>query len=133
MKKNERRVHHVLSNGQIVSIYFTRKSARFDDGYDYDCWSVGVRVGARRRDNNDWYNGDAKYEEVVSTGRCGLEAMVFAKRAIVEFMQEERCSTVQKLIVSWEDEKRASAYRYLIKMGFVLGQYDGDQVYMMDF
>ena len=134
MKKKEKRVHHVLSNGQVVSIYFTCKNARFDDGYDYKCWSVGVRVGARRRDNNDWYNGDSKYEEVVSTGRCGLEAMVFAKRAITEFMRVERLdSAVQKVVVGWADEKRGSAYRYLGKLGFALGYYDGSPAYMMDF
>jgi hypothetical protein len=133
--KKEIRIHHTLSNGQIASMYFTvTRNVRFADGYDYDCWSVGLRIGSKRRENNDWYNDDKVYSNHTTTGTCGLEGLLWAKDVLSAFTDKYEQGVCQMLIIKGDDNRRHRAYRRLMKEdGYTLGTYKGDTCYMLEF
>lgn len=132
--KKEVRIHTVLSNGQVASMYFVvDRNQSFTDGYDYDCWRVGLRIGNTRRDNNDWFTGDKVHSMTVSTGRCGLEGLMWAKRVLESFTTQLRKNECQMMVIGAEDDKRHRAYSRLLKQGYTQGTYNNESVYMLEF
>ena len=126
----QHKMHSTLSNGQVASIYFRLdRNVRFSDGYYYDCWNVGFVVGDHKSLNNRWWSGRNKKYEGSSTGRCGLEALMWAKEQIFAFMSQRRSDVYQYMVIGHDDKRRGSAYRRLIKDGFAQYTYvDGEAV-----
>ena len=134
MRKDEVRIHHTLSNGQHIALYFElTKNVLFDDGYEYDSWYVGVRIDDSRRACNDWWNRKRTKNRLDSTGRCGLEGLMWAKNQILKFVEEHAKEDFQKIVVGGEDERRLSAYRFLKRYGFEKGVFDGEETLLLEF
>ena len=125
MKKNHKRYHNYLNNGQVASVYVSEvllnKPFTFNDGtqsittsyYDYK----GICVGHTKRQNNDWWNDDktSKVLENKSTGKSieGLIAITDTLTIhVLEFIK-----TYGYYCVMFEptDKKRRITYTRFIK------------------
>ncbi len=131
--KKEVRSHQTLRNGLVASIYFElHKNVDVED-FSYNCWYVGLCIGKRRRDNNDWWTGKKTFQSLDVTGDGGLEGLVWAKNQLKAFEERFSSGDVQLLIVEGTDSRRLSAYRWLKKAGFKEGTYIGDDAYLKEF
>jgi len=128
------KMHNALSNGQVASLYFhLDRGRRFTDGYRYDCWEVGFVVGDHRSLNNRWWKGRTKLYDGKSTGKCGLEALIWAKNAILAFMSRRESDVYQYMVVRHADERRGRVYKRLLREDFVAGVHDEEPVLMKAF
>jgi hypothetical protein len=111
-RKSEIRIHEVLPNGQHFNLYFWRKHNA--DGI-LTQWQVGLRLSKTRKEANLWFN-NFKRRDVI-TGDGSLEGLRRALKYILEVVT--LLGPSEELIVSWSDQKRASAYGYLKRYGFM--------------
>lgn len=130
----QHKVHKRLSNGQTASIYFRLdRNQRFTDGYYYDCWYVAFVVGDHRSLNNRWWAGHSKLYDDKSTGRCGVEGLMWAKKELLAFMDARSSDVYQWVVLDPTDDRRGRAYSRLKKDGFLPGVYDEANVLMKRF
>lgn len=115
-RKREFRIHEILSNGQHFNMYFKKRKNSEPDGTINGIWTVGLHIGKDRKEANKWYDRK-KSKSLKQTGECGLEALVKAKDYLLQFAN--LLSFHSEIQVGWEDEKRRSAYRRLLKYGFI--------------
>lgn len=123
--------HKKLSNGQIASLYMTQyKASPFEDG-EYDCWSVSFRIGESRKANNNWAFHLSYRAE--STGRCGLEGLLWARQQILKFAADHKGPKVQRIAILGPDYHRWHAYSFLKRDGFFNVDWYGQTVWALDF
>ena len=108
-----------LSNGQVAMVFATY-SETLIGGMMYD---VDFVIAEAIEDCAMWYvdlgeEGGNKLD-YTSTGRCGLEGLMFALEAINELMNYYLFEAGDYIRVTPSDNKRESAYRRLLKYGFV--------------
>ena len=115
-RKREFRIHELLSNGQHFNMYFKKKQSLKNNDQIHGIWSVGLCISNTRKESNVWYNNSPKDKTCLQTGKCGLEALLKAAEYLVLFANDLSCHS--ELRVRWQDDKRRSAYRRLIKYGF---------------
>lgn len=111
-RKSEIRIHEILSNEQHFNLYFWRKHNA--DGI-LTQWQIAFRLSKTRKEANLWFN-NTKRRDVI-TGDGSLKGLRRALQYILEVVA--LLGPSEELIVSWSDQKRASAYRYLKRYGFV--------------
>jgi hypothetical protein len=116
MRKSYAR-HGVLSNGQHIGMYFSKHP--IEDEKKCFVWSVGLCIDKSRRKCNDWYRKYWKTNIIRNTGRCGLEGLSQGLKWLKE--HQEKMQPGDYINIKWKDEKRHSAYRYLLRLGFVEG------------
>jgi hypothetical protein len=127
-----KRVHHEMSNGQVSSLYIKEERVRtlFSNKEDenFTAYIVGFVISGKRRDNNNWYNRkkDSKIK-LKQTGSCGLEGLIFALNEIKKLQKQIKIG--EYIVVFFSDEKRRSAYRYLLRIGFEWGEYGSEKCY----
>jgi hypothetical protein len=112
-RKSEVRIHETLPNGQVMSLYFQRHQCPKES---FKIWTVGLYIGSSRKEANRWYTKKPKHKSNKSTGQCGLTGLRRALHYILEFV--DQLGFNEELQIRWQDEKRKSAYRYLIRYGF---------------
>lgn len=140
MREKQIRYHQPLSNGQILSVYFVKDGKLARAGFDgndhyFDTWRMGAVIGPSRRENNDWWSGKGRSANNPSTGRCGLEGLLAAKAVIFEkFLPRVGGYYRQKLVVTGADSRRLSAYRHLLRAGFLpYNLSSGEEGYVLEF
>jgi hypothetical protein len=125
-------------------MYFdSHRFEEFSDGYHYDCWYVGLAIGNTARQCNDWWsnkaNKRARYIDLKTTGRCGLEGLMWAKQTLNTFMIGHKSLYTQQIVIDAADDQRKHVYSRLMKIeigkahncGY--GIYDNEEVIMLDF
>lgn len=115
---------HKLSNGQYCMIAFYEYSNEICDRIDYN---VVFAVANKKKQLYGFFNG-TKEDNITlkSTGHCGLEALVWARRAILDFeefiIEQARYWNYTHSIsisVAGEDNRRFNAYKKgLSRYGF---------------
>jgi hypothetical protein len=124
-RPNRVRCRYELKNGQLLSVYFTRKRVKQPEWDICFVWTVAVHIGHNRREANRWYRGMFQEHASKQTGDCGLEGLIIALRYIQAFC-EKLCGARSELQINWSDDKRMRAYRYLLRYpGFVLYEEKG--------
>lgn len=124
-RPNMVRCRYELKNGQLLSVYFTRRRVKQPDWDIRFVWSVAVHIGRNRREANRWFRSMFQDQASKQTGDCGLEGLVIALRYVQAFC-EKLCDWRSELQIDWSDEKRMRAYRYLLRYpGFVLYEEKG--------
>ena len=108
---------HCLSNGQVCQIVFYQTSyAKYNEYY------VGFVVADKKKQLNSWLKGsDYANLTLKSTGRCGAEALCWARRQLLEFEDYIRNNDRNKIkiVVSGEDSRRFRVYeKALSKYGY---------------
>jgi len=108
-RKHEIRVHERLSNGQYLNMYF----ASYPHQSGIHIWIAGIFIGEKKEANKFWIGKKVKTK---ITGKCGLEGLKKSLDYILEFAASMRKN--EELQIGWEDERRRSAYRRLLKYEF---------------
>lgn len=119
-RKREFRIHERLSSGQHFNMYFKKYNSdrRKGEPLVHGVWKVGLCVSETRREANDWWNSSTGSRlERQSTGKAGLEALRRAAEYLVDFSR--LLGFHSELQVNWSDDKRRSAYRRLLRYGFI--------------
>lgn len=122
---------HKLSNGQFCMIGFERIMNNCEDVEDYN---VVFAVADKKKQLRGFFNGSSENTITLkSTGRCGIEALVWARDKILEFEEEmqgyEGHNVTISIMVAGEDSRRFRLYeRALSRYGYkkVPGQGRGD-------
>lgn len=125
-RPNSMRCRYVLSNGQLLTVYFNRyrNRGRVGSGIRY-VWLVAVHIGNGRREANRWHDRGAQERTQRQTGTCGLEGMTVALRYVLAFANHF-IGPYEELQVGWADDKRRRAYRYILRYpGFIMHEVDG--------
>jgi hypothetical protein len=115
-RPNMIRARYTLSNGQLLSVYFTRKRVKNKDAFWRGViyvWSVAIHIGSGRRGANKWFNSWTK-RPIQETGTCGLEGLIVASRYIRAFGQH-KIGSREEMQIGWADAKRMRAYRWLLR------------------
>lgn len=108
-----------LSNGQIIQIKFQETIYKKKITYN-----VVLAINNKKK---HIYQSD----EYVTTGRCGLEGLLWAKKAILDFEKfilEDRKDNKMKIYITvmWSDNRRRNTYiRGLRKDGYTISKIDG--------
>lgn len=119
-KGNAYRKRHKLSNGQYCEVRF------YKNGSDYETiYYVAFAVANKKKNLSGWF-AETRDNNITlkSTGRCGLEALVWCYHAITEFEQglSEQVSASNwkiKLAIIGEDHRRFQMYeKALSKKGY---------------
>jgi hypothetical protein len=117
-RKSEIRIHEVLPNGQHFNLYFWRKH---NANGIFTQWQVALRLSKTRKESNLWFNNYKRCDVITGDG-----STVGLKRALQYILEVSKSlGPYEELLVSWSDQKRASAYRYLKRYGFV--EYKDDE------
>ena len=108
---------HRLSNGQFCQIAFYRyEYSRSTDYY------VAFAVANKKKHLNGWFDQSQDDKLTMKyTGRCGLEALLWAKNMILEFEEwvYKEPNKHTKIVVEGEDSKRFRMYeKALVKYGY---------------
>ncbi len=112
-RKREIRVHEILSNGQHLNLYFRKFNS---DESGVGVWKIGLCISNTRKEANKWWAGKSirKIDNKL-TGKCGLEGL---KKALFYILELCKCLIWDEIQISWNDEKRKRAYKYLLRYGF---------------
>lgn len=121
MKKNEKRFHSNLSNGQVASLYIETCYVNYSTSRwnICECFYIGAIVSNGKRSNNDWWRADKKYNKFdnVSTGKS-VEGFICILYALTEFVvsQFKKSNDYScALLINGTDNKRVSCYDRAIK------------------
>lgn len=112
---------HKLSNGQFCMIGFTCYTNDCGDTEDYYvCFAVADK---KKQLKGYFESSSANTITLKSTGKCGIEALVWAREKIQEFEEELRGYEGQNITISimvtGEDQRRFRMYeRALSKYGY---------------
>lgn len=115
-----------LSNGQSISIFFLEyKTSRNIE------FHIALAIANRKRHIKEWITGERDVLSLKSTGDCGLEGLIWAKKKISEFeayIADRHAkswyskNTKITIVVGATDARRKRAYTHgLKKLGFVTG------------
>lgn len=103
-----------LSNNQTATMIFYRH--KFTRG---SMFYVAFAIANKRKQIKQWLDGSSNlYNQ--STGKCGLEGLLWAKSQLLEFEEfirdrKEKCS----IVICWTDNRRRDIYRhYLTRIGY---------------
>jgi hypothetical protein len=126
-----RRAHKTLSNGQEACIHIKQERHRFltSPRDNYNVYCIGFVIANKRRTANDWYKKKVVSSRVrhKQTGRVGVEGLRFA------FNEIKRLKDIIKygeyIVIDWDDNKRKCSYKYLERIGFRQGDWDGFPCY----
>ena len=110
-----------LSNGQFCQIEFSEEYMPIDSRINY---YVGFAIANKKKELNKWFDGKDSSINCKTTGKCGLEGLLWAKECIKEF--EEYIWEIYGgyeggiyIIVTGEDKRRYRVYeRGLRDLGF---------------
>lgn len=108
-RPNRIRCKSRLSNGQWLFVEFKR--IRQPHPQPLRCcyiWSVAIHIGDRRKIRRRWT------KKPQQTGRAGLEGLREALR-IVKSFGYDMCDYRDEMRITWADERRRRAYRYLLR------------------
>lgn len=112
----------LMKNKQTAGIFFHRSYYKDETHFD-----VGFAVANKKKDVKAWYVGEGDLT-LNQTGKCGLEALTWAKQQIIEFENyiKEKYSGKKSICVGWDDSKRKRVYlRGLQGLDFKLGLHAG--------
>lgn len=115
------RKRNKLSNGQFCEIEFLEEYIIIDNRINY---YVSFAIANKKKELNKWFNGKDSSINCETTGKCGLEGLLWAKNCIKEF--EEYIWEIYGgyeggvyIIVSGEDKRRYRVYeRGLRDLGY---------------
>lgn len=127
---------HKLSNGQFCMIGFEYFP---DEIKNYEEYNVVFAVADKKKQLREFFKGSTKDNITLKrTGKCGLEALLWAKDMILEFEEELRgfagYNITIAIVLSGEDKHRFRIYeRGLHKHGYkkVPGAGKGDYPWYM--
>jgi hypothetical protein len=112
------REYATMSNGQVAAIFL------YQEG---DVLFPSFIVANSKTQCNKWAAGHSKLDSH-STGKCGMEALLWGKGVIVRVMAV--MPEGMHLMIWGADEKRHRAYRALCRIGFTSGwDWDGITCY----
>lgn len=107
---------HILSNNQICQIIFCEYKWYFNKKIEY---YVGFAVADKKKDLNNWFNGNKQSRiDHKTSGNCGLEALIWAKKQLIEFeefIKEKYYDYNIKICIEADDSKRMRTYYYGLK------------------
>lgn len=112
---------HKLSNGQYCMIGFERITNRCGDVEEYN---VIFAVADKKKQLRGYFESSSDNTITLkSTGKCGLEALIWAKEKILEFEEELRGykgqNVTMSIIVTGENQHRFRMYeRALSRLGY---------------
>ena len=115
LNKHEARFHHTLSNGQHCAMYVNFNDEEAETILLLD---IGFAVGNSRRQCNDWWSKNGKGLGEKTTGRVGLEALLFASECL-DFIESIYAGEMYVIRVGYADERRRRAYKRLLKKGYI--------------
>ena len=102
------------SSNQIMNLIFTPYKS-YNQTYWYVCFWIGKHK-----------NG---FQEFKVTGRSGLSSLLWAKKAIIDFISKVDSRIINHVCISWTDNKRRDAYlRGLSPLGFTKKRIDTQMV-----
>lgn len=114
-----------LSNNQTISIFFLlEEQARADE------YNVVLAIANKKKHIKEWITGERDLFEEKTTGRCGLEGLIWAKRKIIEFEEfignRYRKGSKETIItVQWTNNRRRNVYeKGLKKLDYQIGYRD---------
>lgn len=112
-------LYHILSNGQIIYIGFD--FIELNRKTETEIFNVVLAIGNKKKNINSWLNYEKNSLTMQSTGRCGLEGLMWAREQLIKFEEfifyNSRYNI--KLIVSADDSKRFHVYeKALMKLGY---------------
>jgi hypothetical protein len=109
---------HKLSNNQTIAIFFLEENKMGNREFH-----VLLAIANKRKYIKQWLMGERDVFGDKTTGTCGLEGLLWAKRQLIDF--EEFIKTRYKnvvLVVEWLDKRRRKVYEYgLGKIGYRVG------------
>jgi hypothetical protein len=102
------RFHGLAPDGQPLHMYFyPRRENRFT------CWSIGLFVGGSNRTANNWFSKGKPFTSRI-TGNGSISVLKYALDKLLEFAS--RMQPDEEIRISWEDDRRYNAYRWLLKL-----------------
>jgi hypothetical protein len=109
---------HKLSNNQTIAIFFMKE---IEMGITE--FHVLLAIANKRKYIKQWLMGERDVFGEKTTGTCGLEGLLWAKRQLIAF--ENFIKTRYKhviIVVNWLDNRRRKVYEYgLGKIGYRMG------------
>lgn len=112
-----------LSNGQAITIFFMEE--RTSRGIEYN---VALLIANKKKHIREWIMGTRDVLSDKSTGKCGLEGLMWAKRRLAEFEVyihdrfPDRTKRSITMVIYPSDTRRKRAYVHgLKKSGYELG------------
>ena len=110
---------HQLSNGQVILMEFEETGFKKKIVYN-----VVLTISNKKKRLSD-------YDENKTTGKCGLEGLLWGKRTILDFEKyilKEKSYDKRKIYIEvmWSDNRRRNAYiRGLKSNGYNISKLDG--------
>lgn len=108
---------HKLSNNQFCQMWIFYEEIKNHTNY-----YVAFAVASKKRDLIRWIEESKNNISLKSTGKCGAEALIWGRNAIVDFekfVKEEPHKGYAKIYISGEDKKRQQMYeRYFVRLGY---------------
>lgn len=115
------RIRQPTKNGQWLTVFFRRKRVKGDTKEEIKAWGdiryvwdVAIHIGKTKRQANRWYHGWSQKDHNRSTGDGSLaalsQALAYIRAFVVDYMDKR-----DELQIYWSDERRARAYRYLLR------------------
>lgn len=97
---------HFLSNGQVCEIRFYKDENK-------NSYSVGFCVANKKKYLNAWFFEEKNNISYKCSGRCGLEALLWAKNqlALFERFVDKPC----EILITGEDQKRFRVYKWALE------------------
>lgn len=126
--KHEGRFHHRLSNGQHCTFFVKYEECL---NPEIEIVDVAFVVANSKRKCNNWWIKDGIGLGDKITGKCGLEALLFAIKCL-DFIENLYKDQMIVIRIMPTDEKRKSAYRRLLKRGYLFIEGEGYAKVMND-
>lgn len=115
-----------LSNGQSISIFFLEEKTSRNIEFH-----IALAIANRKKHIREWILGERDLLSFKSTGTCGIEGLIWAKKKLVEFesfITDRHAKNLYSndtkitIVVGSTDAKRKRVYRHgLKKLGYESG------------
>jgi len=108
---------HKMTNGQTASIFFLEDDLK--RGLEY---SVVFAISAKKKYIKEWLMGKRDILTNESTGKCGVEGLLWAKRQLIEFeefIKKRNYHNEITICIYWSDSRRRNVYTHTLgKIGY---------------
>lgn len=119
-----------LSNNQTISIFFT--ATTYNRATEY---TVTLAIANKKKHIKEWLLGQRDIFDNHTTGKCGLEGLIWAKKNMISFeiyiknkKHYHATNNDLFLTVFWTDNRRRNVYeRQLGKIGYSVAHRHGQK------
>ena len=106
-----------MSNSQVATVFLT-EDCKYGVSFIEVSFYIGSSISAAKR----WLKDEYNYKGFPTTGKCGLEGLLFCKEVIYSLKGNN-------VLVAFPDDKRKNVYSRLSSLGFKLRHFKSEPEY----